>query len=214
MPRPTEKCRARLMVEGSDDKWAVIGLLERHGVNWDQPTRHLPYVHACEGVTKLLQAVGPAVRSFDRLGIVLDADDRVDPRWRQVCDRLHAEGIILPRGPTPEGVAIDTGEGKRVGVWLMPDNHSPGKLDDFLASLVPVDDPTWPHARESTVTARSLGAPLAEADLPKGVLHAWLAWQAQPGAPFGTALKSGVLCHDVPLATAFVAWFQRMFIDP
>ena len=30
--------------------------------------------------------------------------------------------------------------GSRLGIWLLPDNRSPGKLEDFLALLVPPDD--------------------------------------------------------------------------
>ena len=30
----------------------------------------------------------------------------------------------------------------------MPDNQSPGELEDFVATLIPDDDPIWPLAKE------------------------------------------------------------------
>ncbi len=46
----------------------------------------------------------------------------------------------------------------------------------------------------------------------KAVLHAWLAWQNNPGRPYGTAIKSGYLRHDSAAARRFVAWFRQLFV--
>jgi hypothetical protein len=165
------------------------------------------------GKSKLLAAVGVAARSLDRLGVVLDADHDVSACWQQAIDRFGKEGVAFPPTPDPAGTVVQTMDGKRFGVWLMPDNRVPGILEDFLATLVPPNDPTWSHALSATHDARALGAPLATADISKGVLHAWLAWREQSGVPFGTALTSSVLRHDSTLAIAFVGWFRRLFLD-
>lgn len=213
MPRPSPKSRLRLMVEGKDDQYSIIGLLEHHGIDWDAGGPGIPYVEDCGGVSNLLDAIGIASRNLDRLGVVLDADHDLTGRWQQATDRLRREGIEFSQRPDPRGAVVVRQDGKRVGIWLMPDNRLPGKLEDFLATLVPPDDATWVHAQAATEAARALGAPLAEADLPKGVLHAWLAWREQPGIPFGTALTSRVLRPDATTAENFVAWFRRVFVD-
>jgi hypothetical protein len=169
-------------------------------------------------VENLLKGL-PTVLSaaYDRLGIVVDMDDPEGrDRWAQVRDRLRAKEVVVPDAPAPEGTIVRglRGASSRIGVWLMPDNRSAGALEHFLSTLVPAGDPCFPHAEDSTKQARKLGAPLAEKDHLKGVLHAWLAWQASPGVPFGTALTSKYLSHDSAEALRFVAWFKKLFLDP
>lgn len=42
-------------------------------------------------------------------------------------------------------------------------------------------------------------------------MHAWLAWQEEPGKPFGIALKAGYFDHQSPAADRFVDWFMQTF---
>ncbi len=44
-------------------------------------------------------------------------------------------------------------------------------------------------------------------------MHTWLAWQNKPGRPFGTAITARYLDADVPEATAFVAWLEKLFFS-
>ncbi len=100
----------------------------------------------------------------------------------------------------------------RVGVWLMPDNQQEGTLEDFLRTLVKEANPLLPHARESTTQAKSRhGANYRNVDEKKAVLHAWLAWQSEPGLPYGTAIRAQYFRPDSPVAERFVAWFRRVF---
>jgi hypothetical protein len=95
----------------------------------------------------------------------------------------------------------------------MPNNVDPGKLETFLAALVPQEDAVWPWAREATEGARSRGAGFPEKDRIKAEVHAWLAWQEEPGKPFGTSVKAGYFRHDAPEALLWVAWFRRLFLE-
>ncbi len=45
----------------------------------------------------------------------------------------------------------------RIGIWMMPDNHRSGTLEDFLLSLVP-QEPIWDWAQEAATIARQKGA--------------------------------------------------------
>ncbi|KFA91166.1 DUF3226 domain-containing protein, partial [Archangium violaceum] len=87
----------------------------------------------------------------------------------------------------------------------------PGRVEEFIEKLIPQEDTVWPHAQATTTRAMELGARLSQRDHLKGAIHAWLAWQSDPGLPFGIALKAKVFDHDSPEALRFVAWFKQCF---
>jgi len=199
------------LVEGLDDKHSVIHLLRRHGFDWDDQHTIRPFVDATDGIDALLEAIPVAAKgSYERLGVVVDADDSFVDRSVAVRDRLMAAGLQSPVAPHPAGTII---EGIRprayVGVWLMPDNSTEGRLENFLERLIPPSDVCWPLAREVTRAAKERGCPVR--DNLKSSLHTWLAWQETPGLPFGTALLAKLFQHDSPEALAFVDWFRRLF---
>jgi hypothetical protein len=219
MSEPSRASPYRLLVEGPNDKWSVINLLKRNGYNWDDESFVRPYIHDAGGVEKLLRRpdLHTSLKTYDRLGIILDAD--LDPSGRWDGLRRHLHGVVdLPKAPERGGTIVDRpreslGSGvSRLGIWLMPDNDSSGVLESFLAKLVPSGDRCWEHAVESTRRAREdFGAPLKEKDLAKGRIHAWLAWREESGQPLGQAINARVLSHDTPEALSFVAWFRRLF---
>ena len=93
----------------------------------------------------------------------------------------------------------------------MPDNLSNGKLENFIQTLIPEDDPIYSHTIEATAKAKSLGAQFRDVDRDKAILHAWLAWQDPPGPPYGVAIKAERFRHDSPLAQAFVSWYRELY---
>ncbi len=212
---PDKKSPYRLVVEGKDDKHAVVQLLKQHGYDWDDASRVRPYVYEAGGAEAVIDSIGPGLLSHTRYGIVIDADDNPQVRWQSIRGQIGRRGFPAPQIPPRDGLVLDAPGDlpKRVGVWLMPDNSTPGMLEDFLTRLVPACDPCWTHANQSTDEARSKGAPLRQRDHSKGVLHTWLAWREIPGQPFGTALTAHVFSHDMPEALQFVDWFRRMFGD-
>lgn len=211
---PDRASRHRLFVEGRDDQHAIIHLLKRHGYDWDGGPS-VPFVHDAQGIDALLEALPAALKSYVRVGVVVDADLSLIDRWDRIRCILAKSGINAPASPFPQGfVLADVGFARleRIGIWLMPDNKSPGTLEDFLSRLVPADDTCWPHAEASTKEAcETHGAPLPPKDMAKGVIYSWLAWQKEPGLPFGTAITARTLGHESVDATAFVAWFRRLF---
>jgi hypothetical protein len=213
---PLENSPYRLLVEGTDDLHSVIHLLSRHGYDWDNPSILRPYVANEGSIDKILEALPVALTaSYRRIGFLVDADSSLTDRWAQIRGRADRTGLILPATPQPDGTVVSgLRPGTRVGFWLMPDNSSPGSLEAFLSKLVPTDDPTWSYANEAATEARSRGAHCKEKDHGKSALHTWLAWQEDPGIPFGTALKAKVFAHDGEDAIRFVAWFRRLFVEP
>ena len=84
-------------------------------------------------------------------------------------------------------------------------------LERFLEDLVREDDRLLPHAKAATRGAKDLGARFPEVLLAKAELHAWLAWQEDPGLPYGSAIRSRYFSHDSQAAQSFVTWFCRLF---
>lgn len=215
MAAPSKKSPYRLLVEGDDDKHSIIHLMERHGFDWNDERRDRPFISPEDGVERLLDAVPITLKgTYKRIGIVLDANSSLANRWAQVRHHANRAGITLPGSPDLQGTLVDGRQpGSRVGVWLMPDNSSPGSLENFLGDLVPVEHPVWAYAGEATAKARQLGAECPEKDHLKSRLHTWLAWQKEPGLPFGIAIKAEFFEKESEAARRFVAWFNRLFVE-
>ena len=219
--------RSVLRVEGPDDLHVVRHVLVRHGLEHGESAWFPSFMVAGEGAgvpgdgrNALLRGVRTAVRLSEgkAVGFVLDADDSVENTWRAIADRLEMAGVAPPPAMPAEGFVGHSGEYQaRVGVWLMPDNRQEGErgegtLERFLETLVRDADPLLPHAREATERAKTEHeARYPERDVKKAVLHAWLAWQEEPGLPYGTAIKARYFRHDSPTAGRFIAWFRRVF---
>jgi hypothetical protein len=45
----------------------------------------------------------------------------------------------------------------------------------------------------------------------KARIHTWLAWQEEPGKPFGQAISARYLDPNLPAANTFATWLQRTF---
>lgn len=203
-----------LHVEGKDDEHAIVHLLIRNRIDSSQ----LPWVEQAGSVENLLEQIEEAVMfgSERPVGLVLDADSPLSARWEAVRDRLRRVGVSPPDAPLAEGfIGSSAKYGTRVGVWLMPDNQHDGKLETLLRTLVEENDPLIGHADTSTGTAKALGAKFSDPDREKAVLHAWLAWQKEPGKPYGTAITAQYFRrHDSPAALAFVTWFKLLYEIP
>ena len=135
-----------LLVEGRDDERVVSGLRRRIAAMPDFG------VIDKNGINNLLSSLEGEINASGRtvVGIMADANDSPSNRWRAVRDRLAPLGVDVPADPDPSGTIIegnsDVGR-PRVGVWLMPDNTLPGELEDFVARMIPEDDPVWPSSQ-------------------------------------------------------------------
>jgi len=149
------------------------------------------------------------------LGVVLDADTDVMGRWDALKQRFTQAGYIgVPAQPVSEGTIIDPPPNSllpRVGVWIMPDNRSAGKLEDFLRLLVPAGSRLFNHVESSVKGIPEEERRFSKPDEIKAILHTWLAWQKEPGRPFGTAIRAKYLDSNSSHADALVAWLKRRF---
>jgi hypothetical protein len=218
---PSENAPNQLLVEGPDDLHAVAHLMDLHDFPMDSSNPCAPFIKVCGGYTGVVESILVPVKvsRYKRIGIIVDANNQPADRWAQLRDQLGrvskemGVAVRLPESPVSQGTIVDGFfPDTRIGVWLMPNNQDSGALEDFLETLVPDDNACWLYAKSATIEARNHGALYSDAGFKKARLHAWLAWQEEPGLPFGTALKSCYLKSDSPLALTFVEWFKRLFV--
>lgn len=146
------------------------------------------------------------------LGIVVDAETNLASVWCRILPfvqtTFQGAGGALPA----EGLVLVDENGKRFGVWVMPNNTSQGMLEDFLRHLVPDESGAiWQFATECVDAARTKGALCHEIHLPKARLHTYLAWENPPGERIGAAISKKFLNPHAQTAAVFVSWFKRLY---
>lgn len=213
-----------LLVEGVDDAHAIRNLCYENGISiciHDDRYSGEIEIYASGGRDK--NKIGSAIATrlnlteLTHLGVVVDADDDVDAAFQSVIAKLsrHADWSYpdVQDDLTSDGwigeAKLSTGDSVRVGVWIMPDNVSPGALEDFAAKLVPPNDRQWTHAGD---VVENIPEPrFKRSHRGKAHMHTYLAWQDPPREPIGRSISSGTLHANSDLANRFVAWMKRLY---
>lgn len=209
-PKHTPK---RLVVEGHDDRMSVLSIA-RSRLQWLEPGP--VWIDLGGGAEEILN---PAylttllkTRELRVTGIMFDADAWPENRYqaiRKTCSEFFPD---LPRNMPTSGLIVQNQEGKRFGLWIMPDNSSNGDLELFLRYLVPQDcEPVWKFAVECVASAKAVGAPYTNLQVRKANLYTWLAWQEPPGQSPGTAITRKILDPRANAATDFIKWFRDLY---
>ncbi len=129
-----------LLVEGQDDKHVVLQL---HMCQHHQAMPTFGILDK-EGFPNLLKSIVPEIKVSGRqvVGILVDANDDMRTRWKELTNRLRRVDIQSPQFPNPDGTIIESQP--RIGIWIMPDNSSAGELEDFVVRMIPDEDQVWP----------------------------------------------------------------------
>lgn len=202
-----------LMVEGTDDEHVVKHICGKRQLGT------IETIHPYGGKDPLLESIGTRLKESDisALGLILDADTDLQARWQAVTDRLNTSGYNnIPGIPSHEGTVIAPPLNSllpKVGIWLMPDNRLPGILEDFLLFLVPNGDALLDHANHAIDSIPAGRRRFDDLKKSKARIHTWLAWQEEPGKPFGQAITARYLDPNLPAADAFSRWLQRTFFE-
>ena len=194
-----------LLVEGPDDMHTITALCKHY---------NLPEtfeIKTCEGIDHLIENFRLRLKTAKNnkvLGVVIDADDKVESRWISIQNILREAGyydcsqLTLPL----EGLILTPlkPEYSKVGLWIMPNNSSTGMLEDFVMSLVRPEDPLLQEAEEELVRIEKLGIqgykPLQRS---KAKVHTYISWQDHPGLPLGAAITAKILNPEAPSAKVF-----------
>ncbi len=211
----------RLIVEGNDG-WALTQLCDSNGLplpaGFTKKTIK-EFVKSAGGYEKVADLIRATLveAQISNIGIVVDANDAGPAaRWEAIRTLLRStfsEATLKSITLGPEGIVLRENGKPVVGIWIMPDNQHGGYLEHFLGKLVDTsDNPLWQHT-ESTV------ADLSGRDFcrfkpvrqQKALLHTWLAWQDEPGRPFGVAMQAGYLDAKTEAAQPFLNWMKQTF---
>ena len=205
-----------LIVEGYDDLRSVVGLMEHH-VDWPNGRENAPvHIEIGESVEKILKQAYLTAQlktsNLEAIGIMLDADLEQGSRYQQIRTVYLKDFPDLPALMPKEGLIAENKDGVRLGLWIMPDNFSPGIFETFLEHLVPSNaQPIWNHSVEAVSKARTLGAEWKDVQRPKANLYTFLAWQDPPGQSPGISLSRKILDPHCPLAQVFATWFKSLY---
>ena len=201
-----------LLVEGTDDEHVLKHICGNRGIP------QLDEVKPHEGIINLLESLEVRLtlsEEGDIIGVVIDADTEISDRWKSIRNQVTGVGYQnVPDQPDPDGTILDPPTGTllpRLGVWIMPNNQTNGILEDFLHSLVPQPNILFDHARNSVAAIPEGERRFKQLYEPKAIIRTWLAWQKNPGLPFGKAITASFLDPNVREVDVLAAWLKRLF---
>jgi hypothetical protein len=94
----------------------------------------------------------------------------------------------------------------------MPNNKDKGTLEDFLKTIKGNDDALLNFAGETLTELEGSGLhKYKPVHRNKALIHTYLAWQENPGAPYGTALKQKAFDIEHPDVRALANWLRQLF---
>lgn len=204
-----------LLVEGKDDEHIIKNICGRLSLG------KIDTIKSSSGIDNLLDILPVELKSassgtVERLGIILDADLNAGARWN--CVRkilLENKYENIPKNISKKGTILATPKMQpslpRLGIWIMPDNSDPGAIEDFLKFLIPNEDKLFPYAEN--VIAKLPIRHFRDTYTSKALLYTWLAWQKEPGKPYGQAITAKYLDTSLPAANIFVSWLREVFFE-
>jgi hypothetical protein len=175
----------------------------------------------------LLDAEGQAIpfgkdSLLDRLQVVLDEPgqavvivvcdaegEKAAGTWGDVRIQLAERGYDdVPEEMAADGVIVSKRGGKRVGVWIMPNNADEGMIEDFFWNAIPDTEPEKDLARE--FVERIPEPRKFKKKVSKAKLYAWLAVQKDPSAHPWQAFGYKWIKEDLGDVPAFLNWLERL----
>ena len=184
------RCPKLVLVEGADDKSFFEALCQHLGLN-DIQFREIG------GKDNLPKALEATVKesSFSEvviaLGIVLDADDDPKATFQSVCSALKKFGLPVPTQPMTPAPGRP-----RVLVMILPDNQSPGALEDVCLRAI-ARTPAMKCVEKFFCCLRRQGLSLPKS-LSKAKVLAYLTSMPEPDKGFRWSAQAGYWNWDHP----------------
>lgn len=207
-----------LLVEGKDDEHVIYAIRDIYEISKDSFK-----IKDKKGIENVLEETDSTLidgNPDNCLGIVIDADEDLNIQWQRITSILRKadyDNEIIPNIPDANGTVIKQEFKPTFGVWIMPDNViTRGYLETFLTFLVPEpkNNKTWQKAKSCVDSLEDKPFIKQEADhTTKAEIHTYLAWQKEPGKPFGTAITAKYLQAENPNCSKFVEWLKRLFVE-
>ena len=212
-----------LLVEGQDDKHFVWQLCKKVNFPFQPQRSKVDFDIGVNGKvfqvldkgnrTDLIGSLQLELKAPNRMtvGILMDSDENVMDCWKVLGQELAQSGVHLPSSPEAAGTVIPgCGRIPRTGIWLMPDNQSPGELEDFVWTMIPNGDSVLPLSKDYIGKISESDRRFRKEKNRKAVLYAWLAARKEPGR-MGAAVGASDLEVNVQSCSKFLCWLERLF---
>lgn len=195
-----------LLVEGGDEEHFLREWRKRIGTLPDFDVRRR------QGFSDVIKGISSALKESGRVavGAVLDANGDVESRWAEISAQLKVSNTGIPEHPDPNGTVWISPLSIRIGIWLMPDNQSPGEFEHFVRKLIPNDDDALSLADRYVADVVAVKMKFETAKMTKAQIRAWLAVQREPGL-LGQAVRTGDLDLTAETLRDFQGWLERTF---
>ncbi len=177
-----------LVVEGKEEE-LFFGTVMRHmGLEIQ--------IIAIGGKEKLRQnlkalAQSPGFSRVVSLGIVRDADEDPHAAFQSISDALRSAGLHVPKRPLEP-----LGHRPQIVVMILPDEHTPGMLEDLCLRSVE-QDPALACVDQYFHCLQQKGVSLPR-NFSKGKVQVFLGSREKAGLRLGEAAQAGVWPWDSP----------------
>jgi hypothetical protein len=209
---------ALLLVEGVDDQHIIWALCSKFNIDvrsLENPEGGIFSVEDGKGYTNILKQINERFKTSDinTIGIIVDADVNLQNRWQSLSNKLTTLGFTCPETIENTGFITTNDNGKKVGVWIMPNNKVDGMIEDFMAFLIPKKDKLIDEVNNFLENIEEKGlnkytTPLHKA---KATIHTWLAAQKEPGSRMGVSITSKYLTTDEATCKLLFDWLKDLF---
>ncbi len=213
-----------VLVEGNNDAHVLSHILAHHKIDNNivhKKAREYDLgkinIQETSGIDGLIDCLRVELKPLDTdikwksISVIVDADASAEKRWVSIRTILQRSGYnTIPGVINAAGTIITEVDRPAIGVWVMPDNKSPGMLENFISSLIPSENNLWTLATQSvdSIPENERLFPLKHTI--KAQVHTWLAWQEEPGNPFGVVIKKRILNPEAQSAIALVTWLKAL----
>lgn len=172
-----------LVVEGPDDFYFVLGLLDAMNIH----SVHIVETEGIDNLAKRLKSISkaPGWSNVKRVGILVDSDRDPAGRHASIRSALAAASLSVP--PAPEQWE---GAGPEVLYSTLPAPASVGCLESMILESVPAD--SHPCIGQFLACA-GVADDGVSGRYEKARVHAYIASSTDPGLKVGEAVKAGVI---------------------
>ena len=201
-----------LLVEGSTDKFFIGSFKDKKGIGIkprieceEENTGGVEFIKK-----RLLSAL--IDESLTSIGVVLDADSNIDSAFSLISNAVSEYVEIRMDQLKKTGLILRLSDSLKFGLWIWPDNSASGDLESLLHSIVPEKDSTFSHSQAIVSQLIEKGInPFKVKDQRKAEIYTWLAWQEEPGQPFGKAVKFNYFNLETETCNNFKSWLQNLY---
>lgn len=209
-----------LYTEGVNDKFVTISLLEQFGHTDEVYLEHL------NNDEKALKAFALKITNPNEtqcVGLIIDADDDIDNRIDKIMLELkNTCGVELTSKQikNPQGCIFNV-EGLKAGIWIMPNNTTNGRIEDFLFEKIDSSDALFNQVEPHLIDLEKLPEAsnrfnkkmYKSVHRDKAKLHTYMAWSNPPDLSMGMAVKKGFFPLISRTETLFMIWIEKLLFN-